>query len=157
MLLKDLRPLSKLLTRTTGLEEPRFPVIHAHNHLGESFGMGWIDRPLGDVPAALDEAGVAGCVDLDGSWGEDVFDLHFNRPSPVDDRFRVFGGVDWAKWPELGDGLDEGIHLEGYRLSYRFFETDDEYFNNNASEIPIQDRRHVRGLCLPEDVLRKFY
>ena len=332
MLLTDYRPRPKLVTRTTPVEKPRFPVIDAHNHLGIPFGGGWIECPLNEILAALDEAGVVGYVDLDGGWGEEVFDLHMSRLSPAIDRFRIFGGVDWSKWLELGDrfpayaverlkaqkdrgafglkiwkpfglqvrdhhgdlvkvdderlaplwqaagemempimihvadpvaffdpidetnerweelgmhpdwaytsppfppfldilnalrnlvkrhtgttfigahvgcyaenleyvgrmldecpnyyvdtsgrlgelgrqpysarrfflkysdrilfGLDEGIHLEGYRLSYRFFETDDEYFNYNASEIPMQGRWHVCGLYLPNDVLENVY
>ena len=42
-------------------------------------------------------------------------------------------------------------------MYYRFFETDDEYFNYNVSEVPLQGRWHVCGLHLPDDVLVKFY
>ena len=332
MLLNDFRPASKLVTKTTLVEKPRFPVIDAHNHLGYPFGKGWIDRPLDEILAELETAGVVGYVDLDGGWGEDILDLHLSRLAPAADRFRVFGGVDWDQWTELGDafpayaverlhaqkergafglkiwkpfglhirdhhgqlvkvdddrltpiwqaaaelampvlihvadpvaffdpidetnerweeigahpdwaftsppfppfieiltglrnlvnrhpettfigahvgcyaenldfvgqmldecpnyyidisgrlgelgrqpysarrfflkyadrilyGLDEGVHLEGYRLSYRFFETDDEYFNYNASDVPLQGRWFVCGLYLPDDVLKKFY
>lgn len=38
MLLEDFRPKSQLVTRTTPVNKPRFPVIDAHNHLGEEFG-----------------------------------------------------------------------------------------------------------------------
>jgi predicted TIM-barrel fold metal-dependent hydrolase len=332
MLLDDYRPISRLVTKTTVVLKPRFPVIDAHNHLGELFGRGWINRPLEDIVAALDAAGVVGYVDLDGGWGEDVLEQHLAKLAPAAERFRVFGGVEWAKWPALGEafpayaverlqaqkergafglkiwkpfglfvvderqelvkvdderldplwraagelgmpvlihvadpvaffdpidatnerweelgahpewaftsppfppfleiltrlrnlvkhhpqttfigahvgcyaenlgfvaemleespnyyvdvsgrlgelgrqpysarkfiikyadrvlfGLDEGIHLESYRLSYRFFETDDEYFNYNASEIPQQGRWYVHGLHLPDEVLKKFY
>ena len=332
MLLNDFRPVSKLVTKTTLVEKPRFPVIDAHNHLGYPFGKGWIDRPLDEILAELEAAGVVGYVDLDGGWGEDILDLHLSRLAPAADRFRVFGGVDWDQWTELGDafpayaverlhaqkergafglkiwkpfglhvrdhlgqlvkvdddrltpiwqaaaelampvlihvadpvaffdpidetnerweeigahpdwaftsppfppfieiltglrnlvnrhpettfigahvgcyaenldfvgqmldecpnyyidisgrlgelgrqpysarrfflkyadrilfGLDEGVLLEGYRLSYRFFETDDEYFNYNASDVPLQGRWFVCGLYLPDDVLKKFY
>jgi predicted TIM-barrel fold metal-dependent hydrolase len=54
-------------------------------------------------------------------------------------------------------GLDFGPDLDGYRLSYRFLETDDEYFNYSSGEIPLQGRWHVCGLYLPDDVLRKVY
>jgi predicted TIM-barrel fold metal-dependent hydrolase len=54
-------------------------------------------------------------------------------------------------------GLDAGIHLAEYRLSYRFFETDDEYFNYNSGAIPSQGRWFVCGLYLPDEVLRKVY
>jgi predicted TIM-barrel fold metal-dependent hydrolase len=332
MLLNDFRPIPKLVTKTTSIRKPRFAVIDAHNHLGETFGGGWINRPLDEILATLDEAGVVGYVDLDGGWGEDIFDRHLRHLSPAADRFRVFGGVDWGKWLQLGEafpdyaverlraqkergacglkiwkpfglhvrdqhgqlvkvdderlvplweaagelempvlihvadpvaffepidernerweelgvhpdwaftsppfppfldilnglrnlvkrhptttfigahvgcyaenlefvggmldecpnyfidtsgrlgelgrqpysarrfflkyadrilyGLDEGIHPEGYRLSFRFFETDDEYFNYNAAEIPLQGRWQVCGLYLPDEVLKKFY
>jgi predicted TIM-barrel fold metal-dependent hydrolase len=332
MLLTNFHPTAKLVTRATLVEKPRFPVIDAHNHLGDEFGRGWIHRPLDEILRTLDDAGVVGYVDLDGGWGEDVFDLHLNHLAPAGDRFRVFGGVDWGRWPALGDdfpafaverlhaqhargafglkiwkpfglhvrdqhgervkvddqrldplwqaaarlgmpvlihvadpvaffdpidatnerweelgahpdwaftsppfppfqdiltgfrnlvrrhsattfigahvgcyaenldfvgdmldecpnylidisgrlgelgrqpysarrfflkyahrilyGLDEGVHLESYRLSYRFFETDDEYFNYSAAELPLQGRWNVCGLYLPDDVLKPFY
>ncbi len=47
--------------------------------------------------------------------------------------------------------------LDAYRLYYRFLETDDEYFNYNTSEFPVQGRWYVCGLYLPEDVLKKVY
>jgi predicted TIM-barrel fold metal-dependent hydrolase len=54
-------------------------------------------------------------------------------------------------------GSDFGPDLNAYQLSYRFLETDDEYFNYNDSEIPQQGRWHVYGLYLPDDVLQKIY
>lgn len=43
-----------------------------------------------------------------------------------------------------------------YRLSYRFFETADEYFEY-PSHASRQGRWNVYGLFLPDDVLRKVY
>jgi predicted TIM-barrel fold metal-dependent hydrolase len=332
MFLENFRPQSKLVTKTTQIEKPRFPVIDSHNHLEEPFGSGWVNRPLDEILAAMEAAGVVGFVDLDGGWGEAIFDRHINHLRPAADKFRVFGGVPWQKWAELGDdfpafaverlraqkdrgafglkiwkpfglqvrdhrgylvkvddsrldplwlaaaelempvlihvadpvaffdpidetnerweelgahpdwaftsppfppfleilgafknlvkrhpstnfvgahvgcygenlgfvaemlddcpnycidvsarigelgrqpytarrfflkyadrilfGLDEGIRLESYRLSYRFYETDDEYFNYSVGDVPLQGRWHVSGLYLPDDVLRKFY
>lgn len=54
-------------------------------------------------------------------------------------------------------GSDMGPDLDAYRLSYRFLETDDEYFNYNTSGVPAQGRWHVCGLHLPDDVLEKVY
>jgi len=54
-------------------------------------------------------------------------------------------------------GLDAGINLQEYQLSYRFFETEDEYFNYNAGDVPLQGRWHVCGLSLPDQVLKRFY
>jgi len=50
-----------------------------------------------------------------------------------------------------------GPDLDAYRLSYRFLETDDEYFNYNTGDVPQQGRWHVHGLYLPDEVLKKIY
>ena len=47
--------------------------------------------------------------------------------------------------------------MEGYRLTYRFLETDDEYFNYNTSEVPGQGRWYAYGIYLPDVVLEKVY
>ncbi len=107
MQLRDFHPRSMLTTKQTKIEHPRFPVIDAHNHLGPGFG-GWDSRPVEELLAALDRAGVQKYVDLDGGWGEDILDrhlAHFKAAAP--DRFAVFGGVDWSKWPEHGDNFGE--------------------------------------------------
>jgi predicted TIM-barrel fold metal-dependent hydrolase len=54
-------------------------------------------------------------------------------------------------------GSDFGPDLGAYRLIYRFLETNDEYFNYNTSEIPLQGRWYVYGIHLPDDVLKKVY
>jgi predicted TIM-barrel fold metal-dependent hydrolase len=54
-------------------------------------------------------------------------------------------------------GSDMGPDLDGYRLYYRFLETDDEYFNYNTSDVPLQGRWNVCGLYLPDEVLKKVY
>ena len=54
-------------------------------------------------------------------------------------------------------GSDFGPSIPDYRIIYRFLETDDEYFNYNASPIPMQGRWYVYGLHLPDDVLEKVY
>ena len=50
-----------------------------------------------------------------------------------------------------------GPDLEGYRIIYRFLESEDEYFNYNAAPLPMQGRWHVHGLYLPDEVLEKVY
>ncbi|MEW5871515.1 MAG: amidohydrolase family protein [Chloroflexota bacterium] len=54
-------------------------------------------------------------------------------------------------------GTDVGPELETYRLYYRFLESEDEYFNYNEDEIPLQGRWYIYGLYLPDDVLEKVY
>jgi hypothetical protein len=43
---ENFRPQSKLVTKTTLVNKPKFPVIDAHDHLGEPFGGGWDKKPL---------------------------------------------------------------------------------------------------------------
>jgi predicted TIM-barrel fold metal-dependent hydrolase len=333
MLLKNFRPQSKLVTKVTRVERPRFPVVDAHNHLAEPFGGGWDHKPVQELLDRLDQAGVTHYVDLDGGWGEEILESHldyFKAAAP--DRFQIFGGVEWFRWRKMGDafpdwaakrlraqkecgaqglkiwkplglhvedhndklvdvdderlspiwetagelglpvmihvadpvaffdpideanerweeigehpdwaftsppyppflhilnglrnivkhhpnttfigahvscygenlgwvgqmldecpnyyidisarlgelgrqpytarkfflqyqdrilfGLDAGPNLDEYRLSYRFLETDDEYFNYNTSEVPAQGRWYVCGMYLPDDVLKKVY
>jgi predicted TIM-barrel fold metal-dependent hydrolase len=54
-------------------------------------------------------------------------------------------------------GSDAGPDLATYRISYRFLETDDEYFNYSLQEPPSQGRWRIYGLYLPDDVLKKIY
>ena len=54
MLLTDYRPRPALTSRVTAIVKPRFPVIDAHNHLGEDFGGGWSLRPVAELLAVLD-------------------------------------------------------------------------------------------------------
>lgn len=55
MLLSDFKPRSKLVTRTTLVDRPRFPVIDAHNHLAAPFGGGWDQRPVAELLDTLNQ------------------------------------------------------------------------------------------------------
>ena len=106
--LSEYRPQSQLVTKKTTVAKPRFPVIDAHNHLGQPFGGGWDERPLSELLDCLDEANIVTYVDLDGGWGEDILQRHldhFKQGAP--ERFLVFGGVDWGQWPQQGDRFGE--------------------------------------------------
>jgi predicted TIM-barrel fold metal-dependent hydrolase len=55
------------------------------------------------------------------------------------------------------DGCDAGpINAEMYRLNWRWYETDDEYFDV-AKAHHYQGRWMVYGVYLPDDVLQKIY
>ena len=106
MLLQNFHPKSKLVTKTTLVDQPKFPVIDAHNHLGEPFGGRWDQKPLRELLDLLEEAGVTHYVDLDGGWGENILYAHlkhFKEKAP--DRFQIFGGVDWSQWETRGDSF----------------------------------------------------
>ena len=116
MLLENFRPQSKLVTKMTLVNKPKFPVIDAHNHLADPFGGGWDKRPLRELLDLLDEAGVTHYVDLDGGWGEDILNKHldlFKNAAP--ERFQIFGGVDWSLWREKGEAFPEWA-AKGLRL-----------------------------------------
>lgn len=106
--LNEYRPKPQLVLPTTVIDRPRFPVVDAHNHLGETFGGGWIHRPVAELLDMMDKADVECLVDLDGGWGEDVLDRHlkhFKEAAP--DRFIHFGGVNWDRWKEEGAYFSE--------------------------------------------------
>ncbi len=108
LLLRDYAPRARLVVRETRIEKPRFPVIDAHNHLGEDFGGGWNKRPISELLDQLEAADVHVYVDLDGGWGEAVLQEHLDKfKAAAPERFRVFGGVDWDAWPEHGDRFPE--------------------------------------------------
>jgi predicted TIM-barrel fold metal-dependent hydrolase len=107
MFLSDYRPRSRLFASTTAVVRSRFPVIDAHNHLGQNFGA-WDQRPVSELLDTLDQANVHMYVDLDGGWGEDILRAHLDHfKAAAPERFRVFGGVDWSAWQEHGDRFGE--------------------------------------------------
>ncbi len=108
--LHEFRPRSALVTQDHTPQRPRFPAVDAHNHLGPVWGGGWADRPLAELLAAMDEAGVQAVVDLDGGWGEEILCRHLDHfKAGAPDRFFHFGGVEWGRWPELGDRFVEWV------------------------------------------------
>ena len=108
LLLKDFRPRPQLRTKQTRVLQPRFPVIDAHNHLGEDFGGGWCNRPVAELLDVLDEAGVQALVDLDGGWGEAILQQRLDKyKMAAPERFAIFGGVDWSAWEAQGNRFGE--------------------------------------------------
>lgn len=86
------------------MRSQRLPrVIDAHAHLDAAFGGGWIDRPAAALVEVLDTAGVDLLVDLSGGWGVDTLHRHLDHfKAHAPDRFAMFGGVDWGRWPVVG-------------------------------------------------------
>ncbi len=108
MELIEFNPIPTLVTLRTAVSRPRYPVIDIHQHLGGEFGGGWEQRPVAELLDVLDEAGVAVIVDLDGGWGEEILDAHLKRfKEAAPERFQMFGGVNWAAWPEHGNRFGE--------------------------------------------------
>ena len=108
MELSEFNPIPALVTPRTAIARPRYPVIDVHQHLGGEFGGGWDQRPVPELLAVLDEAGVEIIVDLDGGWGEAILDAHLKKfKEAAPERFQMFGGVDWSAWPEQGNRFGE--------------------------------------------------
>lgn len=98
LLLRDFAPRPTRVLRHAGdPDRPRFPVIDAHNHLGGAFGDAsgdWPERPVSDLLALMDEAGVERIVDLDGRFGDLLRHEIERLQAPHPDRFAVFAGID---------------------------------------------------------------
>jgi predicted TIM-barrel fold metal-dependent hydrolase len=106
--LSQFKPASQLVVKSSEVWIPGSPAIDAHNHLGADFGGGWHAKPVAQLLARLDEAHITHYVDLDGGWGEDIFDARlrkFKQAAP--DRFLVFGGPNWHLWSQSGNNFGD--------------------------------------------------
>jgi len=98
----------QLVSPHTEVRKPLVPVVDAHNHLGRTFGGGWIDRPLAELLDQMDQASVETLVDLDGGWGESILQQHMEKfKNRAPERFIHFGGIEWDRWPEMGNRFPE--------------------------------------------------
>ena len=100
LLLRDFLPRPEVVTRVTRIDRPRFPVIDAHNHLGEllpgqRFSGDWPDRPVAELIDVMDQADVRLVVNLDGRSGDNLRReiARYQEPHPT--RFAVFCGIDY--------------------------------------------------------------
>jgi predicted TIM-barrel fold metal-dependent hydrolase len=112
VLLRDYAPRPALRVPAHRVERPLVPVVDAHNHLGPSFGGDWSRRPVAELIAALDDAGVAMLVDLDGGWGDALRSEIARYQEPHPDRFAVFAGLDYQLFgadPRFGETLARGL------------------------------------------------
>jgi predicted TIM-barrel fold metal-dependent hydrolase len=110
--LVDFRPVRRLRVPEQRIERPRFSVVDAHNHLGPEFSDGWHERPIAELLAALDEAGVETVIDHDVEQRVGLAErmARYGRQHPT--RFVHFTGLaydEWAERPDFGD-------LEAQRL-----------------------------------------
>ncbi len=119
--LVDYRPVRRLRVPGHLVQKPRFPVIDAHNHLGPAFSGGWHERPVSDLLAALDEAGVETVVDHDVEQRAGLAEriARYGRQHPS--RFVHFTGLafdEWAERPDFGQ-LEAQRLEEAARLGVR--------------------------------------
>jgi predicted TIM-barrel fold metal-dependent hydrolase len=101
--LVDYRPVRKLRVAEHRVERPRFPVIDAHNHLGPGFSAGWHARPVAELLAALDEAGVEMVVDVDVEQRVGLRERMARYGARHPTRFVHFTGLAYDEWSERPD------------------------------------------------------
>lgn len=111
--LVDYRPVRRLRVAEHRIERPRFPVVDAHNHLGPGFSRGWDKRPVAELLAALDEAGVETVVDVDVEQRVGLAERMTRYGGQHPTRFVHFTGLAYDAWAERPDfGEMEAQHLE---------------------------------------------
>ena len=116
MLLKEYRPRPKLVTKSTLIEKPKFPVVDAHNHL-EFFGGEWVKRPVIELLNQLDEVGVTRYVDLDGGWGEKILQSHLDHfKASAPDRFCIFAFCEILMEISSLYGVKHGKNRKDFRI-----------------------------------------
>jgi hypothetical protein len=149
MQLEDYKPVTKLVTKTTSIAQPRFSVIDFHNHLAAPFGGGWDKKPIEPLIQRLDDSGIECLIDLDGGWGETIFHEHLARfKGAHPDRFRIFSGIEWPEWEKHGNGFGEWA---ARKLEEHFRQGSDglklwknfglSITDQNGKRVPINDER----------------
>jgi predicted TIM-barrel fold metal-dependent hydrolase len=97
--LRDWEPRSMMVTKTTIIEKPRYPVIDIHNHLGggkDRLTQAVVQRYLTE----MNEAGVRMVVNLDGGWGDRLRETLAALDEAHPGRFLTFALINF-------DGLDD--------------------------------------------------
>jgi predicted TIM-barrel fold metal-dependent hydrolase len=102
--LRDWKPRSMLVTPSTEVPRPTFPVIDVHNHLGGGKGTLTPERVSGYL-AEMDAAGVRTVVNLDGGWGPRLRETLAALDEAHPGRFLTyalidFEGIDDAGWSD---------------------------------------------------------
>lgn len=145
--LSEFRPRAEVRLPEHHVQQPRFPVIEAHSHIGPEGAL----RPNAADPAKLvallDEMSVETMVDLDGGWGEalDRRIAAYERRYPG--RFVHFARVDWPTLllqddpgayaaAQLRDGVERGARgLKVWKdLGLEFHDAQDRL-------VPVDDAR----------------
>ena len=128
--LRDWEPRSMLVTKTSVVETPRFPVIDIHNHLGggrQFLTAERVQRYLNE----MNEAGVRTVVNLDGGWGENLKETLEALDQAHPGRFATFTLINF-------DGIDDPdwSKREAKRL--------EESFQQGARGLKIDKRLGLR-------------
>ena len=140
--LRDWEPKSMLVTKSTVLETPRFPVIDIHNHLGGGKSTLTPER-VARYLAEMDAAGVRTVVNLDGGWDQNLKDTIAALDQTHPGRFATFALVNFNGIDDVDWSTREAQRLE-------------ESFKNGARGLKIDKRlgliwRYQSGKLMPVD------
>ena len=139
--LRDWEPRSMMVTKTTVVEKPLFPVIDMHNHLG-----GGKDRLTPErvkrYLTEMDEAGVRTVVNLDGGWGDRLKETLAALDEAHPGRFLTFALVNF-------DGIDDDdwSEREAKRLeeSFKAGAKGLKFHKTLGLRLPLQGRQARAG------------
>jgi len=121
--LRDWQPRSMMVTKTTIIEKPLFPVIDVHNHLGGG-AKDLTSKRVMHYVEELTAAGVKTVVDLDGGWGTRLKERVKALDEAYPGRFLTFAlinfeGIDDENWSgrEVKQ-LEESFHAGAKGLKF---------------------------------------
>ncbi|HEV8061864.1 MAG TPA: carbohydrate-binding family 9-like protein [Gemmataceae bacterium] len=109
--LKDWHPRSMMVTKTTVVEKPLFPVIDIHNHLGSGKNFltpQRVERYLKE----MNEAGVRTVVNLDGGWDDQLKETIAALDKAHPGRFLTFALINFEGIDDPGWTVREKRRLE---------------------------------------------
>lgn len=127
--------------------------------------LGALYRTIEAHPATTFITAHVGCYPENLAFVSEMLDRYSNMYTDISARFAELGRVPYSarRWfiryaDRILYGTDVTPGVAMYRNTYRFLETDDEYFNYSPSEgTPPQGRWRIYGLYLPDEVLQKVY
>lgn len=109
--LREWEPRSMLVTKTTVVEKPHFPVIDVHNHLGGGKAHLTSERVQAYLNE-LNEAGVRTVVNLDGGWGDRLKETLQALDQAHPGRFLTFALLNFDNIDDPDWGQREAKRLE---------------------------------------------
>src|SRR6516164_6320150 len=109
--LRDWQPRSMLITKTTEVSRPAFPVVDVHNHLGGGQATLTPER-VQRYLEEMDAAGVRTVVNLDGGWGERLKETLAALDQAHPGRFLTYALIDFSGIDDPGWSAREASRLE---------------------------------------------
>lgn len=109
--LRDWQPRSMMVTKTTIVEKPRYPVVDIHNHLGggkDRLTPATVKRYLTEMA----EAGVRTVINLDGGYGDRLKETLAALDEAHPGRFVTFALINFADLDAEDWGQREAKRLE---------------------------------------------